>query len=332
MIKVLSKILAAFILSSVVVLNSSTDVNASPLRIPSLTGEDPDTVQHFRDVRYGPHERNVLDLWIVASDKPAPLVLFIHGGGFQGGDKSRLPENERIAYLDAGFSVAAINYRLTNIAPAPAAYLDCGRAIQFLRYNAKKWNINPELIASTGGSAGAGISMWLAFHDDLADPDSDDPVERQSTRLTCVAVKNGQSSYDPRFAEKIGIPRPNFERHTFFLPFYNIKTEEIDSPLAYRRYEEAAPVTYLSADDPPVMLDYGFTNEKVDGNTTLDHIVHHPKFGIALKELMDPLGIECIVQYLDKEKGRLIRHGAGPDEKPVRTVDFIKKHFNRAKN
>jgi len=88
--------------------------------------------------------------------------------------------------------------------------------------------------------------MWLAFHDDLADPKSDDPVARQSTRLTCIAVLNGQSSYDPRFAEKIGIPRPNFERHPFFEPFYAIKASEADTPEAYRRYDVAAPITYLT--------------------------------------------------------------------------------------
>jgi acetyl esterase len=112
-----------------------------------------------------------------------------------------------------------LNYRLTDTAPAPAAYLDCARALQFLRHNASKWNVNPKLVASTGSSVGAGMAMWLAFHDDLADANSDDPIARQSRRLACIAVRNGRLSYDPRFAEKIGIPRPNFERHPFFEPF-----------------------------------------------------------------------------------------------------------------
>jgi hypothetical protein len=190
----------------------------------------PKPAQNLQDVRYGPYERNVLDLWLVESDKPTPLVLFIHGGGFRQGDKSSLNKSDLKAYLEAGFSVAAINYRPTDTAPAPAAYLDGGRALQFLRHNAKKWNIDPELVASTGSSAGAGISMWLAFHDDLANTDSGDPVARQSTRLTCIAVTNGQSSYDPRFAEKIGIPRPDFEWHDFFLPFYDLTIKRNRQP------------------------------------------------------------------------------------------------------
>lgn len=277
---------------------------------------DPD----HENVRYGPHERNVLDLWLARSTQPAPLVLYIHGGGFRGGDKRSLRADRLKAYLDAGFSVAAINYRLTDTAPAPAAYLDNARALQFLRAGAKKWNLNPRLVASTGGSAGAGTSMWLAFHDDLADPQSEDPIARESTRLTCIAVDNGQSSYDPRFAEKIGIPRPNFERHVFFFPFYGITAEEIDTPKAYQRYEEAAPITYLSKDDPPALLNYTYRNEEVTEKTPLGLIVHHPKFGLALKEQMDQLGIECIVQYAGQ-----------PEAKRVEPVDFIRKHFERAR-
>src|SRR5262249_30538817 len=150
------------------------------------------------DVAYGPHERNKLDLYLVDSKTPTPLVLYIHGGGFMTGDKRTLNAAALASYQAQGWSVAAINYRFTDVLPAPGQYLDCGRALQFICHNAAKWNIDPKLIASTGGSAGAGTSLWLAFHDDLADPKSDDPIARESTRLTCVVVSNGQSSYDPR--------------------------------------------------------------------------------------------------------------------------------------
>ena len=196
----------------------------------------------FADISYGPHKRNVMDVWLAESDTPTPLVVYIHGGGFQGGDKSS-GRGSAEGYARLGWSYAAINYRLTNTAPAPAAYLDCGRAIQFLRSKAEEWNLDKNLIASTGGSAGAGTSLWLAFHDDLAKPDSADPVERESTRLTCVAVDNGQCSYDPRFVADFGIPRPNFELHSFFFPFYGIERNEIDSDKAYKLYDEMAAIT-----------------------------------------------------------------------------------------
>lgn len=273
------------------------------------------------NVKYGDHPRNIFDIWTPQGDGPFPLVLFIHGGGFRGGDKGLLSAKRLKEFLGEGWAVAAINYRLTDSAPAPAQYLDCARALQTLRHRAKQWHLDPSMVASTGGSAGAGTSMWLAFHDDLAAPKSDDPVERQSTRLVCVAVDNGQCSYDPRFAEKIGIPRPNFDRHDFFLPFYDLKADEIDTPKAFERYEKAAPITYLTKDDPPALLSYTYPNEQVDAKSNLSLVVHHPKFGLALKERMDALGIECVVRYKDQT-----------DQKPVSPVDFIRKQFQKARS
>lgn len=270
------------------------------------------------NVRYGPHERNVLDLWLARSDRRTPLVLFIHGGGFRTGDKSDLSDDRLRTLLDSGFSVASLNYRLIDAAPMPAAYLDGGRALQFLRANAAKWNLDPTRVASTGVSAGGAMSMWLAFHDDLADPKSDDIVARQSTRLSGIAVDNAQSSIDPRFAEKIGIPRPNFERHPSFLTFYGITAGEIDTPKAYQLYDRAAPITYLTADDPPALLNYGPPDEDVTLKTPLDVALHHPRFGIAVKRRMDKLGIECIVQYEGQASGRR-----------VSVADFLRKHLAR---
>ena len=74
---------------------------------------------------------------------------------------------------------------------------DAARAVQFLRSKAGEWNIDKTRIAATGGSAGACSSLWLAFHDDMAKPDSPDPVARESTRLTAAAVNGAQTSLDP---------------------------------------------------------------------------------------------------------------------------------------
>ena len=134
--------------------------------------------------KYGPHERNVLDLWKAKADDPTPLVVFIHGGGFHAGSKEALSPALLDGLLARGVSVMAINYRLSPEVAFPAHYKDCGRAIQYARSKAKEWNIDPTRVGATGGSAGAGTSLWLGFHDDLADPKNDDPVLRQSTRLT----------------------------------------------------------------------------------------------------------------------------------------------------
>ena len=268
------------------------------------------------NVAYGEHERNVLDLWLAKSEQPAPLMIYIHGGGFRGGDKRTLNPQVLSRCLDAGISVAAINYRLTNVAPFPAAHHDSARAVQFLRAHAAEWNLDKARFAATGGSAGGGISLWLAFHDDLADQDSDDPIARESTRLQCVAVNGAQSSYDPRFFRELGLPR--LEQHAFFYPFYGITPDEIDSPEAHKLYDEAAAITHLTADDQvPVLMEYGIGDVPIDDSTSLGVIVHHPKLGLALQKQMDELGLQCIVTYKDQ-----------PESLPrASAVEFLQKHL-----
>lgn len=246
---------------------------------------------------YGPHERNVIDLWKAQSDKTTPLVIYIHGGGFRGGSKETInPQLLRLC-LENGISVAAINYRLSQHAPFPAQFLDSARALQFIRSKAKEWNIDPKRVACTGGSAGAGISLWLAFHEDLADRKSDDPVARQSTRITCAGVFGAQVSYDPRWIkEHVG---GRAHEHPALALLYGLKPEELDSPRAHKMYEAASPINYLTKDDPSVWMFYNEGKGPLPADAPPGQGIHHPNFGNALKEKMDKFGIECIVRHVD---------------------------------
>jgi len=268
------------------------------------------------DVPYGPHERNVLDLWKAKSDTPTPLVVFIHGGGFHAGSKEGVPPALIDGLLAKGISVMSVNYRLSPGVAFPAHYMDCARAIQFARSKAKDWNLDPARVGASGGSAGAGTSLWIGFHDDLADPKSDDPVLRQSTRLTCMAVLGAQSSYDPRvIREWVGEAAA---KHPALTGFYGIKADELDTPRAHKLYEDASPVTHLTKDDPPV---YAFYNEarEIPKDAKPGDGIHHINFGLKLKEKMDRLGIECVVRHQDE--------GANPLKE---TVEFLAGHL-RAK-
>ncbi len=273
------------------------------------------------NLSYGPHERNVLDLWKAKTQRPAPLVIFIHGGGFRAGDKSGLHPALLDLCLEAGISVAAINYRLTHQAPYPAPMHDGARAVQFLRSSAKEWNLHPGAFAATGGSAGAGISLWIGFHDDIADARSDDPVRRQSTRLSAMGVLGAQTSYDPRvIAELIG---PAAARHPALEPFYALKGEELRTDRAYRLFADASPITHLSAGDPPAYLYYAEPHGPLPPDAKDGQGIHHPRFGTFLKERMDKLGIECITRHRDEYSG---------DPMPPmyrEMVAFFQKHFPR---
>src|SRR5690242_5808123 len=140
------------------------------------------------------HERQKFDFWQAKSDKPAPVVLLIHGGGWVNGDKSSYGERSIDPFLKEGISVAAINYRFIAQAmeqgvepPVKACLYDAARALQTIRSKSKEWNVDTKRVGSTGGSAGACTSLWLALHDDIADPKSGDPVLRESSRLSCAA-------------------------------------------------------------------------------------------------------------------------------------------------
>ena len=135
----------------------------------------PEIKPDHADLSYGPHANNKLDLWLAKSDRPTPLVVFIHGGGFVGGDKSSASAAAIKQCLDADVSFASINYRFRTEVPINTVLRDSARAIQFLRYKSDEFHFDKTRVAAFGGSAGAGTSLWLAFHDDLADPQSRRP-------------------------------------------------------------------------------------------------------------------------------------------------------------
>jgi acetyl esterase/lipase len=265
------------------------------------------------DVNYGPHERNVLDFWKAESKQAAPVLVFIHGGGFVGGDKAQANAADIERCLAAGISFASISYRYTTQSPYPAPMLDGARAIQFLRSKAAEWNIDPKRIGAYGGSAGAGISMWLGFHDDLAKPDSADPVERQSSRLVCVGSMGGQSSYDPlQIRDWIG---GRAWEHRAFIPFYAVNSsEELSKPEVRRLAHDASVINHLTKDDAPVFMLYSEPDAPLPPDAKPGQGIHHPKFGHILKEKMDALGIEAVYQHT-ADKGRT-------DAKPV-MIDWL---------
>jgi acetyl esterase len=252
------------------------------------------------NMRYGPHDRNVLDLWKAKPrsglDAPAPVVVFFHGGGFRTGDKSHVPARLVEKCLDAGISVASANYRLSGTAAFPAPMLDGARAIQFVRKNAIELGIDPKRIAAAGSSAGAGIALWVGFHDDLADPESDDPIARQSSRVICLGVDGAQTSYDPSFIKDL-IGGRAYE-HPALRAFYGISSDaELDSPRIHKLYQDASPLNHVSDGDPPAILFYTEPNAPLPADAKPGQGIHHPRFGEALKAKLDPLKIECILRH-----------------------------------
>lgn len=259
------------------------------------------------DVPYGKHERQVLDFYRAKSNTPTPLVFAIHGGGWVNGDKSGYRASAK-RFLDAGISVVAINYRLVtqavdaNIHPPVRWPLeDAARALQFVRSQSKDWNIDPTRIGATGGSAGGCSSLWLLYHDDMADPKSADPVARESTRLFCAAVSGAQTTLDPRTLRE-WMPNARYGGHAFgyrtpqnrdgaFPAFF----ENRDKVLPGIR--EYSPITHVGKNDPPVFLEYpGQNSPPVKGEPQSDP-THSALLGMILMERLTTEGVEGILVY-----------------------------------
>jgi acetyl esterase/lipase len=268
------------------------------------------------DVKYGEHVRHAIDLYLVESERPTPLVIYIHGGGFVGGDKRGVSAGLIQSMHKAGISVAAIHYRFIREHRFPIPFTDSARAVQFLRHHAKKYNLDINRFAATGGSAGAGISLWLATRDDMADPKSDDPVSRQSTRISCASVGGAQVSYDPRFWREIGLAKGL--QHSSFSLMYGVPSDDpFEDPKKIAIAEACAPIEHITKDDPPVYFQYGVPDE-LSEKTSLGAVVHHPRHGQLFKKTMDKLGIECHVIYPGAPKAKLS------------SAEFLIEHLSQA--
>ena len=108
------------------------------------------------NVPYGSEAGQQLDFWAAKSDKPTPVLVYIHGGGWSAGTKELLlPDIARLEVdllnymLDNGVSVAAIDYRLTPKVTLPTPVTDAARAVQFLRSKAATWNDRPPAFCSS---------------------------------------------------------------------------------------------------------------------------------------------------------------------------------------
>lgn len=258
---------------------------------PTAPPPPPKAVPDQADVAYGPHPENRLDFFKAAGDGPRPLIVFIHGGGWRGGKKDLQP-NQVAPYLEKGVSVASVTYRFTPANPLPAPVHDAARAIQFLRSRADEWNIDRARVAAIGGSAGACTSMWLLFHDDLADPKAADPVLRDSTRLVAAVGLAGQTSIDPKVIEPwLG---PNVLKHSMIPnavgePTIAEALARYDQHAAL--YREFSPINHVSAGDPPLFMAY--SADRSLPSKDAGHGIHHPAYGEKMKAACDAAGVEC---------------------------------------
>jgi len=256
------------------------------------------------NVAYGTHPKQVLDFWKAKSAQPTPLLFYIHGGGWMAGSKNRVGGLEQ--FLAAGISVVSVEYRFVSDAQAAGVkppvewpLHDAARALQFVRSKAAEWNIDKKRIGASGGSAGACSSLWLAFHDDMADPKSADPIARESTRLMCAAVNGPQTTLDPK-QMKDWTPNSRYGGHAFgFTGDKEKKISQFEQFLQGREkimpwIKEYSPYEWVSSDDPPIYM--SFSAPPALGQPAKDP-THSANFGVKLQEKLESVGVPCQIVY-----------------------------------
>jgi acetyl esterase/lipase len=190
-----------------------------------------------------------LDVYLAETEEVLPVMVYIHGGGWRAGSKNRVPQWLVNGVEESQFNVVSVEYCFTDVAPHPAQTDDCMRAIQFVREHAEGWKIDPERIGVTGGSAGGHLSLWVALHDDIADENASDPVLQESSRVALAVGFAGPTDWNllselehghPAYRQLLG-----YEPGT---PASEMKPELI---------KDVSPISFVSADDPPIMIVHG---------------------------------------------------------------------------
>ena len=299
----------------------------------------PTSAPDYEDVRYGKYERNVFDLWMADSTAPTPLIVFIHGGGFTGGNKNKVRGTGMVGkVLSRGISFASIQYRFRHVQPDGPTdpqragiqdiLRDSARAIQFMRVHAGEYNVDPDRLACYGGSAGAGTSLWLAFHDDLAVPGDPDVVLRQSSRVSVAGMLNGQFSYDlskwdSAFSD-IGGQLVKTHGRGGRLPlheFFGLTSEEYSSQRGAAIRADVDMRGLISRDDPPVFL---LCSTPARPPTTRGVYNHHPRHAELIEKRCRELGVEALCLLTKARK----RDAAALTNNPDAMLDFFCQHLS----
>ena len=258
------------------------------------------------DVHYGADPKQVLNFWKAESPTPTPLLFFIHGGGWQWGIETAWASCCRKCSSQASPSSPSSIGSSRRHTPRVRSRPWSGRcttprgALQFVRSKAAEWNIDKQRIGASGGSAGACSSLWLAFHRDMADPKSADPVARESTRLWCAAVTVAQTTLDPQ-QMKEWTPNSHYGGHAFgiFTKVNGKDVADFEQFLAQREkilpwIQEYSPYALVNAGAPPIFLFY--PTPPALGKEQKDP-THTSNFGVKLQEKCKSVGIECELVY-----------------------------------
>jgi acetyl esterase/lipase len=190
----------------------------------------PEGMKQVKDVSFGQHARQKLDVYVPAGPGPFSVILWIHGGGWEAGSKDS--PGMVTGLMWSGYVIASTNYRYSSQAPFPAQIEDVKSAIKLLRKNAKEYKLDPFRIGVSGGSAGGHLAALLGTSGD------------EETKIQAVC-----DFYGPTDVAAMSPPTATNNPITKLLG----GTTGVKAELA----KQANPITYVDANDPPFLIFHG---------------------------------------------------------------------------
>ena len=228
--------------------------------IDSLMSQD--NITFYQNIEYGENERNKLDIIIPKSNSKTPLVIYLHGGGYKGGKKEHSYRKNNIGriseILNNKIAFAAINYSFLNNEDGLISSLnDAKLALQFLKYNHNKFNLDKNRVVIWGVSSGANSVLWLGLSDDMADLKSENIVLRESTRVQGIVSVNGAHSFNSQNWKKM----INMSDQIFdfmikrFLKYPGMDVDKWFVNYKLKKYQEAIDYfDFMDSSDPPILV------------------------------------------------------------------------------
>lgn len=272
-----------------------------------------------KDIDYDNKARTQFDIWLPNSNTPTGLVIYVHGGGFTSGDKDFVyaiqsggawdfPTDIRYL-LQNNIALATIRYTYLNTTGETEGVKkpmsDVRRALQYIRNRASDFNIDKNKIILAGNSAGAGTSLWIAFNNDFADPQNNDPVLRESSRVKGVVARETQSSYniEDRYVNDVFVDYNLTWSEIVTNETGNIQkiygvssTAQYETPIIDAYRVEVDMLSLLSVDDPEVWIN-NTLRDVVHPYSAPEIAAHHAFHARELKERADALGVQNVTYY-----------------------------------
>jgi acetyl esterase/lipase len=239
---------------------------------------------------------------------PTPAVLWIHGGGWEMGDKNGNSGAKLLA--NEGFVTASLSYRLSGESPFPAAIEDCKCAIRFLRANALKYGIDPDRIGAAGSSAGGHLAELAATADQSAGLEGDGGWQNVSSNVQAAAAYYGVSD--------LTVPFPK-ETEQVIVKFF--RGTEKEKPELYRK---ASPILYVLKNDPPLLLVHGEEDNDVPFDQSVRMVQAYRRLGLSVEFIA--------VQNAGHDFEHIGNAPVSPSVENIhqRTVDFFKRYLASA--